>query len=71
MRIVGGYQNTKHNGEDLELTPYLFFVTPKTEIIKVYGLGLCWLHQSIYLGIAFNLPKHYKGFNNHTKRDKP
>lgn len=68
MRIIIGYQNTKYNGDDLELTPFLFLVNPSVEIIKVYGIGICWLHQAIYIGLAFNLPKHFKKvFFNHTK----
>jgi len=62
MRIIGGYQNTKLNKEDFALTPYLFTVYVKGKIIQIYGLGICWGFYSVYIGIAFNLPKKYPSF---------
>ncbi len=62
MRIIGGYQNTKNNGEDFAITPYLFGVLTIGKIIKVYGLGLCWGFASLYIGIGVNIPKKYSGF---------
>lgn len=61
MRIAGGYQDTRDNGEDFALTPYLFLVYFNSEI-KVFGIGLCWGFYSFYLGIGFNIPKDYKFF---------
>jgi len=62
MRIVRGYQNTKNNNEDFAITPYLFGVKMNGIVIKVFGLGLCWGHHSVYFGIGFNLPKNYPSF---------
>ena len=46
MKIIAGYRNTKLDCEDLELTPYIFLVNVKA--FRIYGLGICWLHQSFY-----------------------
>lgn len=62
MKIIGGYQDTRTNGEDFALTPYLFLVIAKFYFVQVYGIGLCWGFWSIYLGIGFNIPKEYSGF---------
>ena len=62
MKIVAGYQNTKKNNEDFALTPYLFLVIANCKIIQVYGIGICWAYFSIYIALAFNLPKGYKKF---------
>lgn len=62
MRIIGGYQNTKANGEDLAITPYLFGVCVNGKIIKVFGIGFCWIFHSFYIGIGFNIPKKYPSF---------
>jgi len=62
MRIIGGYQNTKVNGEDLAITPYLFGVWVNGKIIKVFGIGICWFFYSFYIGIGFNIPKKYPSF---------
>lgn len=62
MKIVSGFQNTRKNKEDFAITPYLFGVWIQEEIIKVYGMGLCWGFYSIYIGIGFNIPKGYGGF---------
>ena len=67
MRIIGGYQDTRVNGEDFALTPYLFSVVVNGDILKIYGLGICWGFYSAYLGIAFNLPRQYKSFQNNLK----
>ena len=69
MRIIGGYQNTKANGEDIALTPYLFGVVVNGMVIKIYGIGICWLYHSVYIGVGFNLPKKYKSFT--TDLNKP
>ena len=61
-KLIGGYQNTKDNEEDLALTPYLFLVHCDAKIIKVYGIGFCWFWCSVYIAIGFNLPKKYSGF---------
>ena len=68
MKIIAGYRNTKLDCEDLELTPYIFLVNVKA--FRIYGLGICWLHQSFYVALGFNMPKKYKKliyFLNHNK----
>jgi len=65
MKVIGGYQNTKINHEDFAITPYLFGVLSIGEIIRVYGLGICWGHGSAYLGIGFNIPCGYPTFKHH------
>lgn len=67
MRILGGYQNTKNNGEDFALTPFLFGVYVNGATVKVFGLGLCWGWYSGYLGLGFNVPKGYPSFKKFPK----
>ena len=63
MSIVGGYQDTRNNNEDIAITPYLFGVwVNKNTSMKIYGFGLCWIYSSVYIGIGFNIPKEYRGF---------
>ena len=62
MRIIGGFQDTRTNKEDFALTPYLFGICLNGEIIKVYGIGICWGFYSFYLGIGFNIPSNYPSF---------
>lgn len=69
-RIIGGYQNTKLNNEDIALTPYLFGVCMNGMVIKIFGIGLCWLHHSVYIGIGFNAPKDYPSFKVLSLKDK-
>lgn len=68
IRIIGGYQDTRLNKEDIALTPYLFGVYVNGEILKVRGIGLCWLYYSVYIGIGLNIPKGVPGFINLTKK---
>ena len=35
IRIIGGYQDTRSNKEDIALTPYLFGVYVNGEILKM------------------------------------
>ena len=62
MKLIGGTQDTRENGEDLALTPYLFLVNVNYNNSKIYGLGICWIYGSIFLGLGFNLPENYKRF---------
>ena len=62
MRILFGYQNTKTNGEDMALTPYLFRVFMHGVVVKIYGIGLCWFYHSFYIAIGFNVPKEFPTF---------
>ena len=42
--ITSGWQNTKDNGEDFAITPYVFSVIPANpNKHKTYGFGLCWV----------------------------
>lgn len=68
IRIIGGYQDTRTNKEDIALTPYLFGVYVNGEILKVRGIGLCWLYYSVYIGFGLNIPKEAPGFINLTKK---
>lgn len=69
VRIIGGYQDTRSNNEDIALTPYLFGVYVNGEILKVRGIGLCWLYYSVYIGLGLNIPKGVPGFINLTRKD--
>lgn len=69
-RFVGGFQDTRNNGEDFALTPYLFGVWINGEIIKVSGLGICWGYYSVYLGLGWNIPKNYPNFIMLSKKSK-
>jgi len=60
MKIVYGYQNTKENGEDIALTPYIFGVFVNGKVLRVYGLGLCFIHWSFYIALGFGVPKNWK-----------
>ena len=68
IRIIGGYQDVRTNKEDIALTPYLFGVYVNGEILKVRGIGLCWLYYSVYIGFGLNIPKGASGFINLTKK---
>lgn len=57
MNIIGGYQDTRTNQEDFALTPFLFGVLIVSDLIKVYGIGVCWGWHSIYIGVGFGIPK--------------
>ena len=52
----------------IALTPYLFGVYVNGEILKVRGIGLCWLYYSVYIGFGLNIPKEAPGFINLTKK---
>ena len=62
MRILGGYQDTRTNKEDFAITPYLFGVWLTGQVVKVYGLGICWGYYSLFLAIGFNIPSNYPSF---------
>ena len=68
MRIIGGYENTFANGEDFALTPYLFLVISKK--VNVYGLGICWGHYAIFIGLGINVPMYIPSFINISKHRK-
>lgn len=66
MRVLKGYQDTRTNKEDLAITPYLFLVYYNNHI-KVFGVGICWIWFSFYLGMGFNVPKNIPSFIIHKK----
>jgi len=61
MKIIGGYEDTRDNGEDMALTPYLALVYYKGDV-KVYGLAICWIYFAAYIGIGINIPKNFPRF---------
>ncbi len=67
-RIVGGYLDTRINKEDIAITPYLFGVYVNGKILKVRGIGLCWIYYSVYIGFGLNIPKEVPGFVYLTKK---
>jgi hypothetical protein len=69
VRIIGGFLDTRINNEDFALTPYLVSIIAKGEIIRVYGIGICWGYYSFYLGLGFNLPSNYPAFRIVSKND--
>ena len=62
MRVNITYQDTRSNNEDFAITPYLFGVIVKGEVLKVIGLGLCWGWYSFSINICKGLPKMYPTF---------
>ncbi len=66
-KLISGYRNTKLDNEDLAITPYLFLVWTKLEIISIYGLGFCWWNHSIYIGFGYGIPKTFPFFRIHKK----
>ena len=68
-RFIGGFQDTRTNGEDFAITPYLFAVWVTGKILKVRGIGLCWGYYSVYLGLGWNIPSNYPSFKNLSKND--
>jgi len=62
MNIVGGYMDTRINGEDFAITPYLFSVIMNVEVIKVYGLGICWGFWCLHIGLGFGVPRGFPKF---------
>lgn len=70
MKLVGGYQDTRDNEEDLALTPYLFLVNVNHEGSTIFGLGFCWFYSAIFLAFGFNLPKSYKRFRIYNNKDE-
>jgi hypothetical protein len=62
-KIIGGYQNTKLNNEDFALTPFVFLVCPeKLKCLIIRGIGLCWGHHAVYIGVGFGIPKDFPCF---------
>ena len=60
---MGGLMDTRTNKEDFALTPFLFLVDFKGDVIRVVGLGVCWGHYSVYVGIGKNVPKENRWSN--------
>lgn len=60
FRFITQFQDTRGNNEDFAITPFLFSVIMRGEIIKIYGLGLCWGHWSRYFAIGINVPDNWR-----------
>lgn len=60
--VIGGYQNTRTNGEDFAITPYIFGVFVNRKDFLVVGIGLCWAWSSMYIGFGIGIPKDYPAF---------
>lgn len=67
-KIISGAQDTRLNGEDFAITPYIFSVFLNGKVIKLYGVGICWGYYAIYLGIGFNIPDNYPRFKSFIKK---
>ena len=75
IRLMGGFQDTRNNNEDLAITPYIFGVKMVKSYricnenvhIKILGLGICWGYYAVYLALGFNIPSTYQLFNIHRK----
>ena len=57
IALISGYQDTRDNGEDFALTPYLFSVVSTKNFFKIYGIGISWGWWCIHIGFMFNAPK--------------
>jgi hypothetical protein len=76
IRLMGGFQDTRNNDEDLAITPYIFRVkmvksyriSNEDVSIKIFGLGICWGYYAVYLALGFNIPSTYQLFNIHRKQ---
>ena len=76
ITLMGGFQDTRDNDEDLAITPYIFGVkmvelyriSNENVRIKIFGLGICWGYYAVYLALGFNIPSTYKLFNIHRKQ---
>jgi len=33
-------------------------------LISIKGIGICWGHHSVYIGIGFGIPDNYPRFKN-------
>ena len=62
MRILINMQDTRTNGEDFAITPFLFGVWHNGSPIKLYGIGLCWGFYAVGISIGINVPEKYPTF---------
>lgn len=69
MKVFIALQDTRLNGEDLALTPFLFLVNSKGQKFKLIGLGLCWFHYAFAISFLFNSNNHlpFINFRKYTK----
>lgn len=54
--LIGGFLDTRTNGEDFAITPYLFGFCVNGEVIKNFGFGICWGYYSVCIGLGWNIP---------------
>ena len=69
MRPLFGLQDTRNNGEDFALTPYIFLVFGEpikltTGKANAFGFGICWGWSAFYATIGYGIPKGYPTFRN-------
>jgi hypothetical protein len=71
IKFICAVQNTKWNGEDMALTPYIFLVKSNACNSRTVGLGICWIHFAIAFCLGFNIPKSFPTFRiAHTRKNK-
>jgi hypothetical protein len=62
LGLISGTQDTRKNGEDFAITPFLFGVKSVNDPMRIYGLGLSWGWWAIHLSVIIGLPKGCKRF---------
>jgi hypothetical protein len=67
-KLVTGHMDTRSDGEDFALTPYLSSVNAKYNKGIIKGVALTWGYKSIFLALGINIPKNYPTFDNYTKK---
>lgn len=77
MNVVFDYMDTRDNGEDFALTPYVGLVyswvdIPKVVLSKNVGLCLCWGWWAVALYLSFGLANRFPFFvtRNKVKNEK-
>lgn len=61
-KFIYGKTDTRKNGEDFALTPYIFLVNCIEGNSKVYGLGICWGYSACFISYGFNVPEGFTSF---------
>lgn len=62
MRLVCGIVSGIKALDHFAITPYVYFVSAKTQDIKGYGLGISWGVWAFYFIFTKGLPKDYPTF---------
>lgn len=66
MRFLIRAEDTRKNGEDFALTPFITIVWPSYLHIKSYGIGFNWGWKNITFLIGFHIPKSIPFFKYET-----